>query len=111
MISTADDDSDIEASDISKNLFLSFMLVRLLPSDKLSIALKRAVFSIVLNIAEGNGRISLKERARFFYIARASANEVSSIFDLAYNLVYIDKSKFDEIQDSLLQIIKNALQT
>jgi four helix bundle protein len=32
---------------------------------------KRAVASIALNIAEGNGRTSPKERARFFSFARA----------------------------------------
>jgi len=44
--------------------------------------LKRAFSSIVLNLAEGNGRTSKKERARFFDIALASIDEVTAIMDL-----------------------------
>jgi four helix bundle protein len=46
--------------------------------------MRRAVASIVLNIAEGNARKSQSERRRFFEIARASAAEVSSCLDLAF---------------------------
>jgi len=72
----------------------------------LSDQIKRAISSVVLNIAEGNSRTSLLERKRFFTIARASSSEVSSILDiaLAYNLV--DQSKFSYYQDILLQIYK-----
>lgn len=44
--------------------------------------LKRAMASIVLNIAEGNAKASAAERHRFFRIARASAAEVSACLDL-----------------------------
>ena len=68
--------------------------------------LRRAVSSIVLNIAEGNGRNQPKERMRFFAIARASAAESSSIMDIAEALKYIDNRTYEEIQDKLLQIVK-----
>ena len=41
-----------------------------------------AAQSIPLNIAEGNGKRSLKDRARFFDIARGSALECSAIQDV-----------------------------
>ncbi len=44
--------------------------------------LKRAMASIVLNIAEGNAKASPAERRRFFRIARASAAEVAACLDL-----------------------------
>ena len=49
--------------------------------------LRRASSSVALNFAEGCGHISPKER--FFIMARASANEVSMIFDVgnAYGAV------------------------
>ena len=68
--------------------------------------LRRAVSSIALNIAEGNGRRLPKERRRFFSIARASAAETSSIMDIAEALKYIDNPTYEIIQDQLLQIIK-----
>ncbi len=68
--------------------------------------LRRAVSSIVLNIAEGNGRRLTNERKRFFSIARASATETSSIIDIAEALKYIDNRTYQTIQDGLLQIVK-----
>ena len=44
--------------------------------------LRRAMASVVLNIAEGNARRSSAERRRFFEVARASAAEVGACIDL-----------------------------
>jgi four helix bundle protein len=44
--------------------------------------LERAGDSIALNIAEGNGKFSPKDRARFFQIAHGSALESAACLDL-----------------------------
>jgi four helix bundle protein len=44
--------------------------------------LERSADSIVLKIAEGNGRFSQKDRARFFEIAHGSALESAACLDL-----------------------------
>jgi four helix bundle protein len=44
--------------------------------------LERAGASIALNIAEGNGKFSPKDRARFFQMAHGSALECAACFDL-----------------------------
>jgi four helix bundle protein len=44
--------------------------------------LERAGDSIALNIAEGNGKFSQKDRARFFQIAHRSALESAACLDL-----------------------------
>ena len=68
--------------------------------------LRRAISSVTLNIAEGNGRTSFAERKRFFCIARGSAMEVSAIIDVAEALKMISKSEYDLFQSYLLQIVK-----
>ncbi len=50
----------------------------------------RAAQSIPLNIAEGNGKQSLKDKNRFFEIARGSALECASIHDVLYVCDAID---------------------
>ena len=44
--------------------------------------LERASTSIALNIAEGNGKFSIKDRCRFLDIARASALECAACLDV-----------------------------
>lgn len=44
--------------------------------------LRRASTSIPLNIAEGTGKSSGPDRARFYSIARGSAMECGAIFDV-----------------------------
>jgi len=44
----------------------------------------RAAQSIPLNIAEGNGKQSLKDKCRFFEIARGSALKCAAIHDMLY---------------------------
>ena len=44
--------------------------------------LERAGDSIALNIAEGNGKFSLRDRARFFQMAHGSALECAACLDL-----------------------------
>jgi len=44
--------------------------------------LKRALSSAILNLSEGNGRTSIKERRHFFDISLASIAETSSALDI-----------------------------
>ena len=74
--------------------------------------LKRAMASVVLNIAEGNAKQSKPERRRFFRISRASAVEVAACVDLmrAYILISADgagefKLKIDRISRMLYHLM------
>ena len=68
--------------------------------------LRRAVISIPSNIAEGNGRIAIKEQIHFLEIAFGSAMEVYSQLQLAVDLGYISDEDFNQIKPIILNTSK-----
>ncbi|MDX1653110.1 MAG: four helix bundle protein [Brumimicrobium sp.] len=76
--------------------------------------LRRASFSIVLNIAEGSGRFSNRDRRHFYIISRSSMFESIAILDVLRDEGIIDNSTFqkfylhaEEISKMLFSMIKN----
>jgi four helix bundle protein len=57
--------------------------------------LKRAIGSALLNLAEGNGKRSTKDRRRFFHISQGSIAEVAACLDLGtvFSLIPTKKSQ------------------
>lgn len=72
----------------------------------LSDQLNRAVTSISLNIAEGNGRYHKNDRNQFFYIARGSAHECVPLIELACRKGLISAVAKEELFDKLEIIAK-----
>jgi len=68
--------------------------------------LRRAMASVVLNLAEGNARKSVAERRRFFEIARGSVIEVAACIDLARAFGLIPKPAAISIKSRLTVISK-----
>src|SRR5246127_51028 len=58
------------------------LLAQILAKAAAKDQLDRASTSIPLNIAEGNGKFSAKDRARFLEIARGSALECAACLDI-----------------------------
>ncbi len=56
--------------------------------------LRRASFSIVLNLAEGSGRFSKPDRRNFFTISRSSIFECIAILDALRDESIVEEDKF-----------------
>ncbi|MCL3780324.1 four helix bundle protein [Prolixibacteraceae bacterium JC049] len=67
---------------------------------------QRAVISISSNIAEGSGRHTDKEFARFLDIANGSAYEVESLLCISADLEFISSNQFNELSAQLSEIQK-----
>ncbi len=65
---------------------------------------KRAVYSIMLNIAEGFERGGNREFANFINIAKGSAGEVRSILYILLDNKYINEATFEELKKEILEI-------
>lgn len=60
--------------------------------------LRRACYSVPLNIAEGNTRYGSREARRFFDTARGSLAEVENILSMARELGYISPADFGRLE-------------
>ncbi len=65
--------------------------------------LERAASSIVLNLAEGSARTSVKERKRFYVIEFASLREVQALIDMEDSLALLNKVA-DQLGASLYKL-------
>jgi len=66
--------------------------------------LRRAASSIPANIAEGCGKNSQADFARFLNVALGSANEAEYFLLLSKDLKYLSENKFTELEDNINEI-------
>lgn len=74
--------------------------------------LQRCSLSIVLNIAEGSGRNSFKDKRRFFNIARSSIFECVAILDMLHSSGKIgeaDYSRYEKLADEISRILYTVM--
>jgi len=69
--------------------------------NALSDQLRRAVISVPSNIAEGMGRMSVKEQVRFVEISYGSLMEVLCQLQLAKDLEYISDVEMNEKREQI----------
>jgi four helix bundle protein len=68
--------------------------------------LDRASTSIPLNIAEGNGKFSARDRARFFEMARGSALECAACLDVLLARKLATEQQVAEQKERLARIVQ-----
>ena len=95
-----------------------YSVVKLLPREEtfaLSDQMRRAAVSIPSNIAEGQGRETMKEFIRFIAVARGSLRELSTQLEICVRVNYLDESQtanasrlIEEI-DKMLNALANSL--
>jgi four helix bundle protein len=66
--------------------------------------IRRASASIPTNIAEGCGRDTQTELARFIHIAAGSASELDYHLLLSYDLGYTNQETYQELEQSISEI-------
>lgn len=88
---------------------LIYELLRKYPAEErfaLCSQLRRAVTSIPINIAEGFGRFSSKEKAHFIEIAFGSVTEILCEIELSLDEGYISQEEFKQVEERLSVIGK-----
>ena len=91
-----------------------YSIVKLLPQQELFVLsdqMRRAAISIPSNIAEGQGRDSMKEFIRFLSVARGSLRELSTQLEICERVNYLEQSQTNKARDLIEEIDKmlNAL--
>ena len=66
---------------------------------------QRAGTSVPLNIAEGAGEYAVNEKCRFYRMAKRSATECASIFDVCLHLKLIDEERYQKGRELLIRIV------
>ena len=100
----------LDAYQIAKEFTLYvYSLVKKFPSyEQYAICdqLRRAAVSVPSNIAEGMGRIAVKERIHFLEISYGSVVEVLCQLDLAKSLGYISEQELDNAEEIAARLTK-----
>ena len=74
-------------------------------NSSLSDQLKRAAWSIPLNIAEGCGKRGVKDKKKFYAIARGSAMECGAVIDVCEVMKIESENNFKEGKNLLIRIV------
>ena len=88
-------------------LALAVKIIKNFPRGYADLAdqLRRASSSIAFNIAEGAGKNSRPDSARFYAMARGSALECGSILDVCRILAIADEQDANSAKDLLFEIV------
>jgi len=101
-----------DAIDFAKAIYLATQSPGFSKDFGLSSQIQRSVVSISANIAEGDERGTAKEAVYFLNVAKASSAEVITLLHIAYQVGYLNKPLFVELEDRAEKIratLKNLI--
>lgn len=84
-----------------------YKITKLFPKDEvfgLTSQMRRCAVSIASNLAEGSGRNSMKDKARFTEIAFGSALELLNQLILSFDFEYFEEQKHIEIREKITEV-------
>ncbi len=84
-----------------------YVVTRDFPREELyglTAQIRRSAVSVPSNIAEGYGRNSRNDYARFLQIANGSLYEIQTQLEISLNLSYLSESRFNEIYEQSREI-------
>lgn len=84
-----------------------YKLTKLFPEDEkfgLISQMRRCSISIASNLAEGSGRQTNKDKARFTHISFGSALELLNQLILSNDLEFINEEKYLEIREKISEV-------
>lgn len=93
-----------EAMELTKMIYKT---TPLFPTDErfgMISQLKRASVSVPANIAEGAARQHKKEFRQFLFIANGSLSEIDTLFELAFQMDFVDKTEYKELSIQLEKV-------
>lgn len=71
--------------------------------------LRRASLSIILNLAEGSGKLSMADKRNFYFIARGSTYECTAIFETLKYEKIISREQFQKYYNHFELVSKMIL--
>lgn len=77
------------------------------PKDEvfgLTSQMRRCSISIASNLAEGSGRSSMKDKARFSEIAYSSSLELLNQVILSFDFEYLDENQYIQIRETITEV-------
>ena len=84
-----------------------YKITKLFPKDEvfgLTSQMRRCAVSIASNLAEGSGRNSMKDKARFTEITFGSALELLNQLILSFDFKYFEEQKYIEIREKITEV-------
>lgn len=66
--------------------------------------MRRCSISIASNLAEGSGRSSMKDKARFSEIAYSSSLELLNQVILSHDFGYVDENQYIKIREKITEV-------